>query len=543
MNGLITESAVPLDYVFLATLGQNDLQVAVRHGGSKPLRYALNKPCIRAFHQACLDKKFSVSVTPFSQTAEVREMKRISLDFSPERLQLECPLSEVHEADYIPPISCADGVELCAPLLAEAWRTIGTMSLGQAQRVVLFHTRRDEVDERGQPREKGEPIATVDIVRQRLMEAFGLERENQIEECQFLCEGDLYEVDVKRQRHLRATAARKIDARIRDLNSRFPNALAVVSDSGGFPEIKPVLAASVAYRFDDRYVFARPLDPGRSPKEQAKIIISPAESLSVRHQISRLIARGAFDAAAQLARHPMGDEVERSEPWRRSLACLSQYLRGGVVEEPPGYGMLGPLIKELQSGPRSLVVLLRIESALHRCDVETAVCDLITFVELSLLELAEIMLSKPAQLCVDWETARICLERSNTDPDAVPILRKESPNRVELDTKEQRIALAGRLPGPSHECWLEFFETTNHKPVMRARNCSTHARVTPEQLLSARLYLENHSIWVPYQGRLSLLHSVVARPLLDLLNAGDAGDRYDQITRAALHDMNDMSFQ
>jgi hypothetical protein len=164
----------PADYVFLATLGQNDIQIVVRAEGHRPRRYQLNKACVRAFHQACLDKSFDWTVAPFDETSKIEEVKRISLDYDPAKLQLQSQLSEGSESDYVD-LKCSSGVELCAPLLAEAWRQIQTMNLGRARRVVLFQTRREDVNERGEPREIGEPIGTVELVRKELVRACGLE--------------------------------------------------------------------------------------------------------------------------------------------------------------------------------------------------------------------------------------------------------------------------------------------------------------------------------------------------------------------------------
>jgi hypothetical protein len=69
--------------------------------------------------------------------------------------------------------------------------------------------------------------------------------------------------------------------------------MAIISDIAGLPETKAVLAASVDYRFDGQYVFARATEGGRATANRKCVLISPAESLTTRHQIVRLVRSGS----------------------------------------------------------------------------------------------------------------------------------------------------------------------------------------------------------------------------------------------------------
>jgi hypothetical protein len=229
----------------------------------------------------------------------------------------------------------------------------------------VLNTRREHCNERGEPKERGEPIGAVDLFRNVVAEAFLLESADLVKERIFLTAPDMYETDIRNQRHLLASAANEIDQQVRGLRQQYPSAMAVISDIAGLPETKAVLAASVDYRFDGQYVFARATEGGRATANRKCVLISPAESLTTRHQIVRLVRSGSFDAAAQLAKHPLGPSAYEAEPWRRSVEMVAEFLRTGELGSDGGRvaGSTPGRLANLRSMARSLVVLFHIEAA------------------------------------------------------------------------------------------------------------------------------------------------------------------------------------
>ncbi len=520
------------DFVFIATLGQNDVHVVVRPADGRPRRHPLRKESVRAFHQDCLDGAVRWRLTPLADTLQLARRDREELEYVRECRTLVSVGTFASDEKVEMPVD--PQVELCAPLLAQAWEQIQAKraagQLGQARFVLLLNTRRDEIDGRGLPRESGEPVAAGSLVREGLIQTLELPGTDAFEECFFLTAGDLYEIDSHNQRHLRGDAARAIDRRIRALRNAFPDALALISDIGGFPETKAVLQASVAYRFDGRFEFVRPIERGRPTAQRPRLLISPAESLNTRYQIRRLIDRGSFDAAAELARHPAGEEACEAEPWRRCVIALADFLRTG--RPSPCGGATGNLLQQLSAMPRSLVVLFRIEAALRRGDCETAVRDTCTFIELALLELADRHLSQPGESCVNWNRSAVVSERTC---DAFRQANPEAEYRI--DGFRDRRAIATWLPDSARQPWESVSAATEPERVRRARNQSVHGRVSVEHVASAVKKLLDEKLWIEDDGERSILKAELPRPLFETLGLGNVNRLYRELTQAVRDDM------
>jgi hypothetical protein len=531
-------SAMPGEFVFIATLGQNDVHVVVRPSDGKPHRHPLRKDSVRAFHQDCLDGTICWRLTAFTETLTFERRDHEPLKYVRELPGL-IPPDDFASETKSEPVDVMPEVEVCAPLLAEAWEQVQVKKkageLGRPRFVLLLNTRRDDVDERGQLCEPGEPIAAAAIVRDAVIREFELPGDgNPFDECVFLRDGDLYEIDSHNQRHLRADAARAIDQRIRLLRNDFPDALALISDIGGFPETKAVLQASAAYRFDGRFEFVRPIERGRRTAQRSSLLISPADSLKTRYEIRRLIQRGSFDAAAELAKHPAGDEAFQAEPWRRSVVAVANFLRTG--EATPCGGETANVLQQLCVMPRSLVVLFRIEAALRRGDSETAICDTVTFAELALLELAEKHLSEPGKSCVDWERVVVV---GNDTCQSFRQVNQEAEYRI--DGFKDRQTIAAWLPEAVRREWESVFRVTNHRLVRRARNGSVHARVSVQHVASAVQELIDASVWIRGDdSSLSILKADLPKALFEALGLGNVNRHYRDLVQAVRDDMDQL---
>jgi hypothetical protein len=527
---------MPIDFVFIATLGQNDVHVVVHPPEGKPRRHPLRKESVRAFHEDCLNGAVKWHVTPLAEALLLERRDREELEYVRECRTL-VSVGTFAGADKVE-MPVDPQVELCVPLLAQAWEQLQAKTaagqLGQARFVLLFNTRREDVDEHGQPRETGEPIAAGTIARDTVVREFNLANAAGFEECSFLTAGDLYEIDSHNQRHLRADAGLAIDQRVRALRKDFPDALALISDIGGFPETKAVLQASVAYRFDGHFEFVRPIERGRRTVQRSSLLISPADSLNTRYEIRRLIQRGSFDAAAELAKHAAGDEAFQAEPWRRSVVAVANFLRTG--EATPCGGGTAKVLQQLCVMPRSLVVLFRIEAALRRGDSETAICDTVTIAELALLELAEKHLSTPGKSCVNWN--RIVVAGPNT---CAAFRQANQADQYRIDCFEDRRTIASWLPQDARNAWTLVFDVTNHDRVRRARNESVHARVPPDHVRSAVAKLVEEYVWMRSDdSSLSILKAELPRALCEALGVGNVNRLYRELTRVIRDDMDQL---
>ncbi|MGM0488870.1 MAG: hypothetical protein ACQESR_19190 [Planctomycetota bacterium] len=524
---------MPDDFIFIATLGQNDVHVVYRPAGGAPRRHPLRKDCVRAFHQDCLDGRISYRVTPLAETATLLPRNREEMEYVRDSALIS---AETFGGQGQVEVSLAPDLELCAPLLAGAWAQIEEKirrgELGRARHVLLLNTRRDDVDEQGRPREGGEPIAAGQIVRPAVAGAFGL-ADDAVEECFFLTAGDLYDIDVRNQRHLRSDAARRIDDRVRQLSRGAHGVRGLISDIGGFPETKAVLTASVHYRFDGRLEFIRPVERDRAMSQRGTVVIPAGESLNTRHQIVRLIRRGCFDAAAELARHPLGDEALQAEPWRRSVTAVARFLRASQLT--PCGGQVHKELCALQRQPRSVVVLFRIEAALRRGDLENAICDTVTFAELALLELLERHLSQANVTCIDWDELQIV--RDN----CLPEFQAQNPDqRYWLEGFKGCQTMSSWLPEDAQRAWLSVSKVVRRRAVNRARNAATHAHASRQRIAAADRCLRDLQLWAEQQDWKTILGAPALRDLLAALEISDVRERYQRLVDALRRDIDEL---
>jgi len=396
---------MPKDFVLVATIGASDIQVVHGPEGTDgtPRRFRLRRGHERSFHQACLDEEFPVQMLPLQATLSV-ERARWELGYDPDQRRLSSGLTE-EDADIVE-IDCASGITLCSPILAELADLLHQRQeqnrLGRARAVLLLTTRRS-----AGPFAAQEPIAAAALLRPCLAQAFQIP-EPQVQEQVFLKDSEeLYDEDKAGQQHLSCAAARRIDEAILELRQCHPNTRLIISDVGGLPEVKPVLAASARYRFDQHLQFLR---RGETAGQRAvrRVIIPPSESLTTRYQVSQLIQGGALDAAARLAGAVEAAQQEK-EPWRRWLIETVRFLNGdlstvqGDSRLPwPDESCMRRLVEQIAAADPALRVAFRVESALRASDWPAALRESFNFFDISRLARVRKELSnRRSRRCID----------------------------------------------------------------------------------------------------------------------------------------------
>lgn len=390
------------DFVLVLTLGTSDVQVVykpkARPGG--PMRLRLRRGHERAFHQACLDQAFPWDVVPLKDTPAIDRSGQ-ELGYDPTRRSLSSGLTD--DGAAVIEINCDDGVTLCCPIVADLIAALHEQQqasrLGKATHVLLLTTRRTEG-----PFTNQEPVAAAGILRPALAEALQIPEESVTERVFLQGREELYDEDKLGQQHLCVAAAKRIDDAITKLRQAYPKAQLLISDVGGIPEVKSVLAASARYRFGQRVRFIRPAETG-GLRAVRKTIIPPAESLATRHQIRHLVCAGAFDAAARVAVSG-GQEVADAEPWRKWLDGIARLLNAdrSVVQEAnewPSKSMIQRAVRRIATGGRCLAIAFRVENALRSADWPSALRETFSFVDASRVERIRRSLSRQGKLCVD----------------------------------------------------------------------------------------------------------------------------------------------
>jgi hypothetical protein len=529
------------DFVFIATTGQTDVQVVLPNAEGRPWRYSIDKACQRRFHVACLERRIPWRMRPFDQTDGVRERRNVALELDPAGTRMSSPLKS-GSPDFVEH-DCAAGVELCAPLLARCCRLIGEGKLGRAAAALLLTTNRRPPDE-----DPAEPVAVFALVRAELAQALGLPEEAVLEEV-FVTERDLYEIDERGQRHLCTAACRRLDDRLRALSAGHPKSLAVVADVAGIPESKPVLAASAAYRFAEvRYL--RPTEEGRETPARGRTLVSPAESLTTRAAVARLVRSGGFHEALAVARHVWGARVEEAEPWRRWLGYVVDVLEQTAPPDfhqtlgrHPDSAICRRLLPISQGGP-TLAVAFRAENALRRASWSAALRETFTFPEMALLELVNHHLARPGRLCLDWTRNRFYpREAQGLSPQTAALLARDHTGRDRIhlyEFPEVLDHLRRDLPEAARRSLTEFEDALS--PVRGYRNVATHACLDESCITDARTQLEQAGIW-PAGVPTRFLDSPQARAVLAALGHTDPARVYRELVDAIIQDMDDFSFR
>jgi hypothetical protein len=531
---------MPPDFVFIATLGHSDVWVVNRLDESeeernKEVRLAIHKDSQRAFHEACLRGDVKWSMRPIAG-ADGIERVPTQFEFDSRQLLLSTGLSERRSDLY--EHDCRQGVELCAPLLDGPCQRIrqlqGRHVLANPRHVLLLNT--------GRKADPGEPVGAFRFVRGRLAEALGLPEE-EVCECVYLTEGDVYEEDAFEETHLRAAVAATIDARIKDLALRddLENAVAVVSDVGGIPEIKAVLAASCRYRFGQVRFVRSPERPAEHVPRR-RVLISPAESLGDRRLVRLHLDHGEFRAAARITEHPLGERLYRYEPWRQRIICAAQALYGQEPHLPErGEAESDRWLREVVRLNRRRpvgVVACRVEAALRADDLVMAVRELFTLLDAVVYQMADRYLSAAGQKCINFGSFSLAPGRMTEASRAQLPEKWLEKNSIRLrEVVRDRLR---RLIPPKPRGVAESLERSV-RPARRVRNVATHGIVDHEDVESACAKLESNGVWSLADRTIFLPEGPVA-DVLRTLGMQDVKDIYRNLVRALLSDMDQLSY-
>ncbi|MFV2066389.1 MAG: hypothetical protein ACC645_05375 [Pirellulales bacterium] len=589
--------------MLIATISTTDIQV-VYDDDSRLKRLRLKRKSVRAFHQACIDGAFDTRVLPLEQSLrshlERFDEKDYAYDAATKRLAAD--ISDTDMNDYA--IDCAaSGVTLCAPLLAETWELMQhsplQSRLGAARAVLLLTTNRDEGDFREQ-----EPIAAFSLLRSVIANQFGLNGATVIE-CEFLKRAEnLYQADAFGQRHLRMIAARRIDEAIQTLCREHPGCIALVSDVGGLPEPKAVIAASVRYRFGGKLRVVRRPEKDEAVPAATAVILPPAESLVTRMQVANLVQIGAFDAAARLA-SSLGERYERGEPWRRWLRAVASVFDGdrSALEEiqlEEDSAMRAATQRILSGGP-VLLSAFRIESSLRRGNWVWALRETFTCFEIARDSIIDRSFRTKGQSCLDPSRMRLLFRNVEANvkgrilsechsEDELSLfaleytqwlraLTDEVRTRIKRAAKHRRDFVTFRL-GESRDCFdsenerldaiegvdlcfylqaaaydglLQLLSDTARDAIVAfgaaiervrpIRNLSTHAPLSAAKINEARQSLCQTGVWSRHDWRFLASPPVVQMLNSLSLNPKQSRSLYDSLVAAIIEDMDTNSFK
>ena len=477
------------------TVGQSDLQVARANGESR-CRHKLDKESIRTFHEALMSGTIPFTVVPFNETSQWVEQK-VNLHFLPQTGMLESGLLPESSSDMVE-INARAGVVIAAPLVSKLLSDPALRAVQFDSVLILTtfrHNRRDE------------PVGVFHVLRDAIAATLSLPP-TKVVEVQFLVNNEtVFEEDEAGQRYLLSSAAKRIDDAIATLRSAAgPNKMAIyVSDSGGIPDVKAVLAASVRYRADEvRFVGASEFSTGNRPQRKL-IAVGPAESLNLRRHVRRLVRQGAFAEAAVLAESSIAEQTHAAaqEPWRRWLRQTVATL-GGVRPDGGKKGKTPALLEEIfRMGP-GLWTAFRVESALRAGDFREALRWQFTFADIARAEFQMRLMKQEAEI-------------------------GEKPSEIVDKWTESR----------EKQVYIGFIRKLLH--LRDIRNLVTHGWTDENNLrIEVQSYFTN-GLW--QRDPISFLASEVVRNLIQSVakNERNAAPLYQELIAAILSDMDEFS--
>lgn len=551
------------EFLLLITVGGADLRLVVPDRDPEIIAGIASR-CVREFHQWCLDNPSQVSVRLRGRPQHEKGPsggRRPEVDIDGTSLRVRGAKGEAKEEPRWPP----DGpIELVAERLGELVGEVRARQrnrkLGACRAIVLFSTRRESGRDAS-----GEPIAAATLLRGPLSEALGLS-EGQVEESVILEEREsLYERGPEGGDQLSTIAAARIDHTVRKLADANPAAQLILCDTGGLPEVKPVLLG--ACRLHGGPHRTRRLRLGEQERGAPKRteLSDPAASLETRWRVIALVEAGSIDAAAALALEDA--RWSKVEPWRRWVGDLAKVLRGqkpgDVARRFQDTAKLPKVVTLLADEQHSLLrCAMLIECSLRRQFVVEAIALTCSFVEAAMSKAAAKYLSEEQEhSCVNPE-GRLVLR--NLTKDALRELsrhverqarrrNKDDLAAIEIDheVRAQIPRLLRRRASGLARCLEQWEKARADRKIARARNQYIHSATTFEAARkdARALLIAEHEVWPEAAlapdatASLRFLGHPPVEEVLDGLEAVGGRAQFESLLRALRADLANHSFR
>ena len=265
-------------------------------------------------------------------------------------------------------------IQLCLPKLEAVIDGLRQQSLRPRAAVVYYTDRQDRTRGCHSKDVDMEPHAVGPILRHWLASEFALQESDEARfildaaVCINLLPDKCFLEGKGRDYPIHRSVAKILEAPMREASAALPEGLAILSNAGGFPGIKPVMQAAIAFFFAGRYRLV--IDTERSTDKNR--IAAPDDSIScdvsydIRSHCARLVRQGLFVEAWNVAQTVAADMLGEAQ-WTAGLDKLAQ-LFAGRWRPPARPALHFPhrlLLSSLDCCPRTLVTALRIEAALH----------------------------------------------------------------------------------------------------------------------------------------------------------------------------------
>ena len=345
--------------VFIATVGQTDLQVLVRKDGQD---YRAEIGNIRQFHQALLNGALSYRVE--GKYARCKPLPNIKIDWNSgkgEAIAFKDSSCEVVRENQQIILIPAKLMELVESIKSDAKPITAAL---------LFATHRD--DKKNTEYTRREPIAAGPILTRWLAQELNLEisdadgalsgiKPGHVTWVNYL-DGEMESPGTGRDDPVDREAMRRIDRALQA--ARTCADFAYLSLGGGLPNFKDQIIACAHYRFAGKLKDRRVSE--YDEKEQwtpdRALPHPPSESFRARLQATNFIEQGDFRSAYAVAAFLQNDDEEK--PWVDALETTKDYM-SGLLDNPEN--SMPDAIKtliEISERIQCLNIAIRTEAAL-----------------------------------------------------------------------------------------------------------------------------------------------------------------------------------
>jgi len=546
--------------LLISTLGRTDIQVVLPCSKDEtPRRYSLQKRSVRSFQEACATGKIQFRMLGL-ETMLPLEVRTKELSFDPHTCTVSTSLSgdssdDIDSADW----SKSDGqLILCAPLMHNVYEKLNSPEYAawSIVRILVMTTRRkSEID--GNPRLMEEPAFAFDLLAPVLTQfiSSGIGSSTDILECNMIDEGDFYVEGPRGDSRIRNAIAKTIDTAIQKAIGIEPKPrMVLINDIGGIPDIKPLIAAIACYRAGNvRYLRSTESKGGISKRTS----IAATDSFETRKLCFDLCCRGAFTAAAELARQNDGNVTNaKSEPWRKALKSLSDVLQGDlrVANEScnwPADSAMHEKSKHLARAGYSFTLAFRIESALRSMDIVTAIRDTIRFVEIVRRDWLDKNIPHGNGDLFNETGWPIWLKITHSAQDKIPQDWLDDRKRWMLNQEEllwQMVELF--VSNAETQSTLlrfkdllcdESIRGLNGLTFRDLRHKATHGKIQTEEVESAHKFAVDKGLWSDQP--MKFLRSTLVGPVLSPNTVNRPSELYEEVLQSIKLDMDRFSLQ
>ncbi|MBF0502909.1 MAG: hypothetical protein HQM09_22430 [Candidatus Riflebacteria bacterium] len=530
------------EVVFIATLGQSDIQLVLEKEGRRESHKIDGD--IRAFHEACLDGRIRWQCLPLTDSLSLTE-SRENASYDEKTTSFTIP-------GLTAPMDVSACVTLCAPVLAKsqamAVKAKNQRRVGQFVEALLIFTHRDKAGKQTD----GEPIAAYELIKEALATALDIAIDA-VHPCNCIDKGDLYCSDGTGQKKLRLEIADRIYCDVGAIaGSPRGRRIATVSTSGGMPSISQVTASVVSYWFPQDRIFhatAAQFEHGQSDSRHPAI--APDELIDMRRRVKELIIEGSFEPAERFAAYTEMHLKKNNRPFSSFIKNVVEFHEHGATEIASDLpGNTARQLKHIDGLGPSLRIGFRIESALRSGRWLNALQTTFTFIDVFTWELIDRSFSLPGKDCIDLKKGVInCrnIDVSELDgklPQEI-LSRLKSVQTIyvgdqfDVGGKKRGIQriLENCLSGTTMKCIREIQERAGKIRIMR--NNATHGFLDLKGLRDARKNLIAEKLWFEKQEEAGFLDADFVRSNFALIGSFDPLAEYDDFIRVLCLDIDE----